>query len=204
MAKTDNLTLKQAFNYFKTKLLNYLSPSLVPTALLSDAGKYLKSDGTWDFPPGTSLVTIQLDTVSNSSGSYSHTTYTDQATSSMQAVRIECTNSAAFLDEISITIDNGSVTLTCASVSGTSAVSVVAFDSSGTSGGSSGGGSSGSSSAIIDDTAGVGDKDVVWSADKTAKMIARGNSIIDMTVRELKAESAENIYGLTVNELKME
>lgn len=85
---------------------------------------FLKADGTWDAPPGTKLIEKTLDTVTNTSGSYTHTTTLSDVTADMKAVMIELSNPSAFLSDITITPADGSITLSCSSVAGTSTVKV--------------------------------------------------------------------------------
>ena len=98
---------------------------LVPAPAAGDHLTYLRGDGTWDTPPGSKPVTIALDTVTNTSGSYTHTTTSQLAVASMKAIQIECSNPDAFNDSITITVSDGSITLSCDDVAGTSDVSVV-------------------------------------------------------------------------------
>lgn len=96
----------------------------VPAPAAGQQLTYLRGDGTWDNPPGSKPIWIALDTVTNTSGSYTHTTTTELVTAGMKAIQIEVTNPDAFNDEITITVSDGSITLTCASVAGTSGVTV--------------------------------------------------------------------------------
>ena len=105
-------------------------------ALDWDGNEYLKGDlyvrcdfdslnGIKVDPRGTKSLTVQLDTVTNTSGSYSHTTSNELVTENMKPVQIECSDSAVFRGDITITTGNGTVTLACSNVVGTSSVSVV-------------------------------------------------------------------------------
>lgn len=97
---------------------------LVPAPAAGAQKYYLKADGTWDAPPGTKLIEKTLDTVSNTSGSYTHTTTIADVSADMKAVMIELGDPSAFLAPISIVPADGSITLTCSSVAGTSTVKV--------------------------------------------------------------------------------
>ena len=97
---------------------------LVPAPAIADREKFLCGDGTWSIPVGGKLVEFDLDTVTNTSGSYTHTTTLSDVTHDMKVVVIEVSNPSAFLDEISVTTADGSITLACDSVSGTSEVHV--------------------------------------------------------------------------------
>lgn len=70
------------------------------------------------------LVVFNLDTVTNTSGPYSHTTQIAAASHDMQALVINVADPSVFKSAISITPIDGGITLECDSVEGTSAVSV--------------------------------------------------------------------------------
>lgn len=72
-------------------------------------------------------ITISLDDVTNTSGSYTHTTNVATSgiiTEGMKPIQIEVGNPAAFRDKITVTVGNDEITLSCPEVSGTSTVSV--------------------------------------------------------------------------------
>lgn len=99
-----------------------------------DAYTQVEDDGTGGTKVATvndvvKPITVQLDTVTNTSGSYTHTTQTNYVVSSMKPIQIECSNPAAFQDDITVTTANGSITLSCSSVSGTSDVTVTLMKS---------------------------------------------------------------------------
>ena len=96
----------------------------VPAPAAGQHVYFLQGDGTWAIPPGAKLVVFDLDTVTNVSGSYTHTTTVSGAAADMKAVMVELGNSDAFLDIIDITMADGSVTLSCDSVEGTSTVKI--------------------------------------------------------------------------------
>lgn len=97
---------------------------LVPAPGAGTQKYFLKGDGTWDVPPGTKLIEKTLDTVTNTSGAYTHTTTIADVTADMKAVMIELGDPSAFLADITITPADGSITLSCSSVKGTSTVKV--------------------------------------------------------------------------------
>lgn len=97
---------------------------LVPAPAIAEREKFLCGDGTWAMPEGGKLVSFELDTVTNTSGSYTHTTVLADATHDMKAVMIEVSNPDAFNDVIHILTADGSVTLTCDDVAGTSDVTI--------------------------------------------------------------------------------
>ena len=94
-----------------------------------DQEKYLRGDGTWNIPPGTKPYTFQLDTVTNVSGSYTHTTENECAVASMKPMLLEVSDPDVFQDAIEITFTDGYITLECDSVVGTSDVWVTAMKS---------------------------------------------------------------------------
>ena len=65
---------------------------------------------------------IELEPVTNSSGSYSKTTYVNQVTSSMKILSFEPENPNAFLDDVTFSTASGSITLECDNVVGSSRV----------------------------------------------------------------------------------
>jgi hypothetical protein len=69
-------------------------------------------------------ITITLDTVTNTSGSYTHTTTNGNVTEDMKPIQIQYGIPQTFLAPVEVTTGDGFVTLTCSSVSGTSTVSV--------------------------------------------------------------------------------
>lgn len=97
---------------------------LVPAPSAGANVYFLRGDATWAIPAGGKLIVKDLDTVTNTSGSYTHSTSLSDVTSEMKAVMIELGNPSAFRDAISITTANGSITLACNSVAGTSTVKV--------------------------------------------------------------------------------
>ena len=104
------------------------SAGIVPAPTSLDSEKYLKGDGTWGEPGGSSIYQFTLDNMTNASGVYSHSTAIPLARASMKAVNIECSNPDAFLDAIAVTISNGSVLVECNNVLGSSTISVTAAE----------------------------------------------------------------------------
>ena len=76
------------------------------------------------YDPGIQPFTVTLDTVTNTSGSYTHATQNSSITATMKPIQIECSNPDAFGDNITITTSAGEITLTCNEVAGTSDVTV--------------------------------------------------------------------------------
>ena len=95
---------------------------LVPAPSAGANVLFLRGDGTWDNPPGSKLIVVDLDTVTNASGSYTHSTTVNGITADMKAVMVELGNPDAFLDTINIVTSTNAITLTCSSVAGTSTV----------------------------------------------------------------------------------
>ena len=101
---------------------------LVPSSNVGDQNKFLKASGEWGIPAGTSIHQFVLDDMTNATGSYSHSTSLSAARATMKAVNIECSNPDAFLDAITITINNGSILLECNKVNGSSSILVTAVE----------------------------------------------------------------------------
>ena len=101
---------------------------LVPAPSAGDENKFLKADGTWNVPPGTKPVVVSLDTVTNTSGSYTHTTTIANVTASMKPIQIEVGNPDAFRDAITVSCTDGYVTLSCSDVVGTSTITVTLME----------------------------------------------------------------------------
>lgn len=96
----------------------------VPAPAAGQNVYYLKGDGTWAEPPSGKLIVVDLDTVTNTSGSYTHSTTLADITADMKAIKLELGDPSVFLDTITITTADGSITLSCGSVEGTSTVRV--------------------------------------------------------------------------------
>ena len=73
---------------------------------------------------GGGYTDVALDTVTNTSGSYSHTTTVSGVTADMKAIHIEYSNPSAFMDSVTITTAANAITLACDEVAGTSDVTV--------------------------------------------------------------------------------
>lgn len=100
------------------------SNGLVPAPASGNQLKFLRADGTWEVPAGSKLLIVNLDTVTNASGSYTHTTTIQGVTADMKPIFIETSDIGVFDDDIEITTSANAVTLACANVSGTSTVKV--------------------------------------------------------------------------------
>lgn len=97
---------------------------LVPAPAAGDQDKVLTGAGTWETPIGSRVYVVTLDAVSNTSGSYTHTTTVNGMTGDLKAVAIECSDPTIFKDAVTITTATDSVTLTCSDVAGSSTVKV--------------------------------------------------------------------------------
>ena len=67
---------------------------------------------------------VELDAISDASGAYSHTTTDSRVTEAMKPISIEYGNPAAFLSPVTVATGNGTITLTCSNVVGSSTVKV--------------------------------------------------------------------------------
>jgi hypothetical protein len=103
------------------------SSGLVPQPLMGDEDKILKGDGTWgtvDIGIKSKLVIVDIDTVTNTSGSYTHTTAVTGVTSDMKPIKLDLGTPSIFRASVHVTTGDGTVTLECSDVSGTSTVKV--------------------------------------------------------------------------------
>ena len=153
---------------------------LVPAPEAGEQNKVLTGAGTWEYMSAAAKE-FTLDNVSNVSGSYSHTTSVSDATSDMKPIKIELGTPSAFNDQISVTCLDGSITLSCDDVSGSSTVKVTVLKQE-------------NMNIAIDDTAGEGDTTKVWSADKSTKE----NDEIKTTVNDVN-EQVNGTAGGTVD-----
>lgn len=97
---------------------------LVPAPAAGSQEKYLKGDGTWGNPGGSRPIAYQLDTVTGTGGAYTHTTTDLPVTATMKATGIEVSDTTVFGGQITVTVNDGSITLSCPEVNGTSSVTV--------------------------------------------------------------------------------
>ena len=96
----------------------------VPAPTVGDKKKFLCGDGTWAEAEGGKLVVFELDTVTNSGGSYTHTTSIATVSHDMKAVLIETDDPSIFGATVHVTTADGAITLTCDEVNGTADVTV--------------------------------------------------------------------------------
>ena len=96
----------------------------VPAPAAGDQDKVLTGGGTWVTPVGSRVLVVDLDDVTNTSGSYTHTTTVTGMTSDLKAVAIECSDPTIFKGKVTVTTGTNSVTLTCSDVAGSSTVKV--------------------------------------------------------------------------------
>lgn len=95
----------------------------VPAPAIADRDKFLKGDGTWMDVPGAKVITI-TGTVSNTSGSYSGSISDDRVTSDMKAIKLELGDPDAFNDDITVSCENGSITISCSDFAGSSTIKI--------------------------------------------------------------------------------
>lgn len=95
---------------------------LVPAPSAGDQDKVLTGAGTWADQAGSRLMVVTLDAVTNTSGSYTHTTTVSGMTGDLKAVKLECSDPTIFRAPVSIVTGADSVTLTCSNVVGSSTV----------------------------------------------------------------------------------
>ncbi len=99
------------------------SVGYVPAPSAGDQDKVLTADGTWKVAPGARIITV-TGTVTNTSGSYSGTFNDSHVSSDMKAVKITLGTPSVFRDKISVTCNDGSITVACNSVVGTSTIAI--------------------------------------------------------------------------------
>ena len=90
-------------------------------------GVYSSNTWTWESVNkkfALKPINVALDTVTNTSGAYTHTTTASGVTANMEAIHLEYSNPDAFLDSVTITTGANSITLECDNVEGTSDVTV--------------------------------------------------------------------------------
>lgn len=97
---------------------------LVPAPAQNTMSRFLCADGTWKAPEGGKLIVKNLDRVTCEGGTYTHTTYFSDITQDMKVVILEVSNPGAFNGAITVTSQDGSITLECDEVNGTSDVTV--------------------------------------------------------------------------------
>lgn len=97
---------------------------LVPVPVAGDQLKYLRGDGEWESPAGYKLVVVDLDSITNESGPYNHTTTINGVTADMKPVMLEGSNLSAFKSKVNITTLANGVNLTCTNIHGSTSVKV--------------------------------------------------------------------------------
>lgn len=93
----------------------------VPAPAAGDQDKVLQGDGTWGVSPGVKKYPV-TGTVTNTSGSYTHIFEDEHVTPDMEVDRIELGSPEVFGDKLHFVCGNGTVTMTCSEVSGTSTI----------------------------------------------------------------------------------
>ena len=97
---------------------------MVPAPAAGDQMRVLTGGGTWEASPGAKLYTTDSLTVTNVSGSYSQTFLDENIGVDMQAVKLEVEDESVFNANITVTPANGSVTVACSDVSGTTTMKI--------------------------------------------------------------------------------
>ena len=96
----------------------------VPAPAAGDQDKVLTGGGTWEISPGAKILTVDLDTITNVSGSYTATTIDARISSDMKPVSIFFGDPSVIRAKQTVTCNNGSITFTCSSVVGTTTAKV--------------------------------------------------------------------------------
>ena len=96
----------------------------VPAPAAGDQDKVLTGGGTWEISPGAKILTVDLETITNVSGSYTATTIDARISSDMKPVSIFFGDPSVIRAKQTVTCNNGSITFTCSSVVGTTTAKV--------------------------------------------------------------------------------
>ena len=99
------------------------SPLTARSHSMSDGFAFVGFNMTGGTPMCDGYITATY-TVTNTSGSYSHTFTDANITSTMKPVQIEYGNVTAFGDDVEVTPGNGTLKIECSDVSGTSDVTI--------------------------------------------------------------------------------
>lgn len=97
---------------------------LAPAPSAGDQNKVLTGGGTWEESPGAKVYTTSALTITNTSGSFSQSFSDENIGSDMQAIRLEIADPSVFNDDITITPGNGTVTVACSDVAGTTTMKI--------------------------------------------------------------------------------
>lgn len=103
----------------------------IKSALQTTTGttKYFREDGTWNVPPGAKPYAVSLGEITNTSGSYSHTFTTANVRDDMKPICVEVSDPDVFKDAITVSTGDGTITVSCDNMSGTSDITVTIMES---------------------------------------------------------------------------
>lgn len=96
---------------------------LVPAPQAGDNKKVLTGSGTWEVSPGARVYTKTL-TITNASGAYEETFVDEFISEDMKPIEIEVSDTTIFGSTITVTPNNGSVTISCEDVCGTETIKI--------------------------------------------------------------------------------
>ena len=96
---------------------------VVPAPLSGEHMKVLTGNGEWETAPGARIIQVET-TVTNTSGSYTTTVADDRISADMKAISLEIANPYVFNGKITVSCSEGSVTLSCPDVTGTTTVKI--------------------------------------------------------------------------------
>lgn len=88
-------------------------------------GQYVDTGKSSKGQIGAKSFTFTLDDVTNVSGEYEHSTDISASTDTMKPIALEVGTPSVFGGPITVTCNNGTITLSCSSVSGTSTIKVI-------------------------------------------------------------------------------
>ena len=89
-----------------------------------EQAKVLTGGGTWEISPGAKVLTVDLTTITNVSGSYTGTTSDERISSDMKPIMLMLGTPSAIRAKPTVTCNNGSITFTCSDVEGTTTATV--------------------------------------------------------------------------------
>jgi len=97
---------------------------LVPAPAAGDDGKFLRGDGTWEEVSYTISSFAVSGTITNTSGAYSGTISDSRVSTEMVPFSIAYGTPSAIKDDVSITCNDGYISIACNNIVGSSTISV--------------------------------------------------------------------------------
>ena len=104
---------------------NSISADMVSTSAIDGASNVDQALTALNRLEGSKVYTTSALTITNTSGSYSNIFYDENISSNMEAIRLEIADPSVFNDDITITPGNGTVTVACSDVVGSTTIKIV-------------------------------------------------------------------------------